>query len=174
MPDRMSNRARIVVVVLAVVVRVGSMYYRDYQAEKRLFPHYKESQFEEERFQQAKKESLERVQDKEQARGELLLHPSNLLFGGTASVVFRRTMFTTYSRVTAIVVANLSSFDVTDLAGDLTYISASGKEMITVPFSSEGVIGAGQTTQVKITAIEIRGDALQGRIVVRTVRIVDK
>ena len=170
MPRKLSNRELIVAVVLAVVARVGSMYYRDYQAEKRLHPLYQEAQLEEEKFQQAKKEAL--ALDKEQARAELLIDPSKLVSGGTAVVVFRRTIFTTYSRVTAVWVANISPFDVADLAGNLTYISESGKEMVTVPFSSEGSIGAGQTTKLKITAAEIRGTAQQGHISVREVRIV--
>jgi hypothetical protein len=116
--------------------------------------------------------STDSVQDKEEARAELLTHPSKLVIGGTASVVFRRQIFTTYSRVTAIMVANISSFDVADVSGDLTYISDSGKEMVTVPFSSEGGIGAGQTTKLKITATEVRGNARQGHIVVGEVRIV--
>ena len=172
MPAKMSNRGRIVGVVIAVVVRVGFMVYRDNQAAKRLYHPYQEAQLEEEKFQQAKKEALDL--DKEQARAELVSQPSRLLFGGTASVVFRRETFTTYSRVTAVMVANISSFDVAEVAGDLTYISDSGKEMATVPFRSEGGIGAGQTTKLKITATEVRGNAQQGHIVVRTVRIVDK
>ena len=168
----MSNRARIVGVVIAVVVRVGFMVYRDNQAAKRLYHPYQEAQLEEEKFQQAKKEALDL--DKEQARAELVSQPSRLLFGGTASVVFRRKIFTTYSRVTAVMVANISSFDVAEVAGDLTYISDSGKEMVTVPFSSEGGIAAGQTTKLKITATEVRGNARQGHIVVRKVRIVDR
>jgi len=171
MPARMSKKSLIAAVVIAVVFRLGFQYYREYRAENRRLQQHQEAQLELERFQ-AQKQAAERIQDKEQAKAELQSNPSKFLIGGTSVNVFRRSLFTTYSRVTAIEVANIRPFDVTDVAGELTYIRDSGKEVARVPFTAEGNIHAGQTKKLKITVAEFNGYAPQGRILVNKVRIV--
>ena len=169
MPTRLSRKGLIIAVVLAVVVRIGAQLYREHRVENRRLQQQQEVQLEEQKFE-AQKQAAARM-DKEQARAELQINPSNLLIGGTSVNVFRHELFTTYSRVTAIEVANISPFDVADLAGELTYVTDSGKEVATVPFTAEGELRAGQTMKLKITAAEIKGKAPQGHIVINKARI---
>ena len=171
MPTRMSNKSLIAGVVLAVVVRIGSQLYRENRVENRRLQQRQETQLELQKFQ-PQKQTVARIQDKEQVKAELQSNPSKFLIGGTSVNVFRRELFTTYSRVTAIYVANISPFDVADVSGELTYISDSGKEIATVPFTAEGDIRAGQTQKLKITVAEIKGNAPQGRIVVRKAKLI--
>jgi hypothetical protein len=169
MPNRLSKKELIAAVVLAVVVRIGSQLYRENRAENLRLQQQQQAQLEELKFE-AQKQAAARM-DKEQAKAELQRNPSEFLIGGTSVNVFRRELFRTYSRVTAIEVANISPFDVADLAGELTYVSDSGKEIATVPFTAEGDIRAGQTMKLKITAAEVKGESPQGHIVVNRVRI---
>jgi hypothetical protein len=163
-------RRKALIVALAVVVRLGALFYRDYRLDSRSLRQQQEVQLAEQKFQVLKQQAAG-IPDREQAKWELQSNPSNFLIGGTAHVV-RRGAFFTSSRVIDIMVANISRFDVTGVAGDLTYVSDSGKEMATVPFTAEGDIGAGQTLKMKITANEIKGTAQQGHIVVHKVSIV--
>jgi hypothetical protein len=165
----MSKKALIAAVVLAVVVRLGFLFYREHRLENRRLQQQQEAQLAEQRFQSQKQEAA-RIRDKEQAKAELQSNPSKFLIGGTARVI-RRGAFITYSRVIDITVANVGPFDVTDVAGDLKYVADSGREIATVPFTAEGDIGAGQTLKLKISASEVKGDARQGHIVVNNVRI---
>jgi hypothetical protein len=170
MPTRLSRKGLIVAVVLAVVVRVGAQLYRENRVENRRLQRLQETQLQEQKFQ-AQKQAASQM-DKEQVKAELQSNPSKLLIGGTSVNVFRRELFTTYSHVTAILVANISPLDVADLSGELTYVNDSGKEIATVPFTAEGDVRAGQTMKLKITAAEVKGKAPQGHIVVNNVRII--
>jgi hypothetical protein len=163
-------RRKALIVVLAVVVRLCFLFYRDYRLEHRRLQQEQEVQLQEQKFQALKREAAG-IRDKEEAKAELQTDPSKFLIGGTARVIRRGSFFVTYSRVIDITVANISRFDVTAMAGDLTYVSDTGKEISTVPFTAEGDIGAGQTTKMKITATEVKGTAQQGHIIVNNVRI---
>lgn len=119
---------------------------------------------------QEDKELLERIKAKEKARAELEATPSQFIESGQWER-FDKGIINDYTRATSMYFTNNSQFDVSDIAGKITFLSADGEEMATVPFRAHGEVRAGTTAKLEVTSGEISGAAHKARTVVEKIRI---
>lgn len=120
---------------------------------------------------QEDRELIDKIKARERAKAELASTPSRFIRAGQWDN-FDSGLFTTYTRATAIEFTNTSGFDVSDIAGQLTYKTKKGAELATVPFTSTGEVRAGQTIKIKIKANEVTGAGATAEILVSSVRII--
>lgn len=117
------------------------------------------------------RELLDKIKARERAKAQLEAQPSHFISGGRFDV-FDKGIINSYTLTTAIEFKNASEFDVTDIAGKITYQDENGAEMATVPFTANGELRAGQTVKLKVEAGEITGQARKGRTHVERLRII--
>ena len=113
---------------------------------------------------------LDKMKQREDARADLRLTPDKYIKG----VDWRRYdsgIFNDYTRATAVEFANNSDFDVTEIRGKITYLSASFVEMAIVPFTASGELPAGARAKLSVSAGEISGRATNAKVTVESVRV---
>ncbi|HTF99435.1 MAG TPA: hypothetical protein VK654_02475 [Nitrospirota bacterium] len=116
---------------------------------------------------------LEKAKTNETAKLELQQRPSNFIIAGDWDT-FDKGVATSYTKATAIVFANRSAFDIDEIRGSITYLSAEGSIMATVPFAASGLIRASEALKVPVRSSEIDGAAKTAAIFVERVHIVDQ
>lgn len=124
-----------------------------------------------EKITREEKELLEKMKAKEKAKADLMATPSRFIDGGGWDS-YDKGIINDYTRATAIEFTNRSDFDVADIQGKITYITAKGKELATVPFTATGEVRAQGQAKLRVDAGEISGKASKARVEVERVRII--
>lgn len=119
---------------------------------------------------EADKALLERMKAKEAVRAQLQSTPSHFIHGGPWEN-HDKGIIHSYTKATAIEFSNDSDFDVSDLEGNITYVSGEGATLGMVPFTAQGEVPAGRKAKLPVTAGEITGKADKAQVTVARVRI---
>lgn len=114
---------------------------------------------------------LEQLKQKEMEKQQLLNDPDTQIESGQWEK-FDKGIINDYTQVVGCNFTNNSKFAVTGISGSVTIMTDNETVIGTIPFSSDGVLLAGETKKLKLTSGEISGKGTKATFDIQSVKII--